>query len=146
MRVFSLAIATIGWMLIALISLPGSGFAQTDDASSVRIEATPALLELLKTWDPSIWFFTPSGEEPLSSLDGLDREDFACWGVEHFERMQELFKVLGLEGEGVNVMGDGAYNDEEDKPKLYVTWASLAPSLQGATRVEFVEKTSEPRQ
>jgi hypothetical protein len=106
---------------------------------TIKIEASTSLIDLIKTWDSNIWFFTPE-DKPIRSLNELNREDIACWGMEHFQRMQELFKVLGIKGEGVKVKGDGAYNEATIKPKLYVTWAKFAQNLKGAQRVEFIEK------
>ena len=119
-------------IFIALLAL-------AQDLRTIKIEASPSFLELIRGWDSNIWFFTPE-DKPIRSLNELNREDIACWGMEHFQRMQELFKVLGIKGEGVKVKGDGTYNEATIKPKLYVTWAKFAQNLKGAQRVEFIEK------
>lgn len=113
-------------------------------ATIVKIHISRDLMDLLKKWDPEIWFFT-SKQKPVSSLEGLKREDFACWGAEHFGRMEELFKLLGLEGVGIRVIGDGAYNETPNKPRLYITWAKYAPYLKGVARVQFVLKSQDSK-
>jgi hypothetical protein len=121
--------------LFMMIFIPILAAAQ--EVRTIRIEVSPSVLEVIRTWDRNIWFFTPE-DKPIRSLTELTREDIACWGAEHFSRMQSLFKALGLKGEGVKILGDGAYNDSKNKPLLYVTWAKFAPDLQGVLQVEFV--------
>ncbi|MDI1337933.1 MAG: hypothetical protein PSU94_17265 [Lacunisphaera sp.] len=124
--------ALLGGLLILAATI-----ARAEEPKVTQIPASPAFIELLKSWDPQIWFFTPL-DKPLRSLDGLKRESVACWGMEHFQRMQDLFRVLNLPGDGVKVMGDGAYNDTPDRPLLYVTWAKYAPNLKNVLRIQFI--------
>ena len=112
-------------------------FSQTDSISVVKVKVNSNVIDLLKTWDINIWFFTPMAK-PVSSIEGLTRNEFACWGIDLFQKMQDLYKTLELGGEGVKLMGDGAYNDELNKPLIYVTWAKVAPNLKNVTRVVFV--------
>ena len=127
---------TISWLFFGFI-LFLTTVTYAEEPHTVKVEASKEFLELIKTWDEKIWFFTPQ-DNPIRSLKGLARNDIACWGTEHFERMKALFNVLGIEGEGVRVLGDGSYNDG-DKPVLYITWSNNAPNLQGASRVEFID-------
>lgn len=107
------------------------------DTDSVKVPVSVQVFELVKSWDPDIWFFTPAAN-PISALEGLADKDIACWGAEHFARVKDLYKALGIEDIGVNVIGDGAYAGA--KPRLYITWSRYAPSLEGAVRVEFVNQ------
>jgi len=129
-----------------LIRLPLTGHPFADhvqgDTPSVgvmKVEVDSGVLELLKKWDPNIWFFTPA-DKPVGSLEGLGSKDFACWGIEHFGQMRNLFNLLAIEDEGIGLLSDIPYNEEPDKPRVYVTWAKYAPRLKNTVRIEFIEK------
>ena len=139
MHVSSRHLAVCGLFAFVLFSPVALG--QTTAIPVVKVEVTADVLELVKTWDEAIWFFTPS-DKPLKSLQGLTRANVPFWGLELFERMGQFFQAAGIPGEGGQVMGDGAYNDETPKPPLYVTWSKYAPSLSGVARVEFIERKS----
>jgi hypothetical protein len=126
-------------ILIIGLAAPSSVVSQGDSLPTLRVEVAPAVAELVQAWDSTIWFFTPSAN-PIRSLEGLRTSDIACWGAENFQRMKDLFSVLGLEGEGVRVVGVGSHNDVAPPLRLYVTWARYAPHLRGMTRVLLVAK------
>ena len=133
----------IPWVYVIMaFARPSSAPAQADSLSTVKVEAPPVLLQLLQTWDSTIWFFTPS-DKPIRTLEGLTRTDVAIWGAEHFHRTNDFFRVLGLEGEGVKLVGAGSYN--EIRPLVYITWARYASDLRGVSRVKFVEKAPPPQ-
>jgi len=128
---------TVCGVLLTVAFVPQTSASGPGELPVVRVEASREVVDLLRTWDPNIWFFTPAAQ-PIASLDSLTREDVKFWGIELLSQAQAFFAILELPGEGVGLMGDGAYNSEGAKPALYVTWASIAPQLQGAAHVEFV--------
>jgi hypothetical protein len=131
-------------IIVSLCMLVVGTYAQDkpSDQPVVKIEASSSVLELLKTWDKKWLFITPL-DKPIRSLEGLTRNDFACWGDNTcFKIMNSLFEILGVKGEGVNMMGDGAYKKATNKPPLYVTTSYYASDFKGVARVLFVEKKS----
>jgi len=118
---------------------------------TVKIEASKGLLAVVEKWDTNIWFFT-SRNEPLRSLDGLTKDQIACWGGELCDRILQFREALGIptdqHNQGVYVIGVGVHSKfEELKPyglnepvRLFVTWSQFASDLDGAVRVEFIEK------
>ena len=112
-------------------------------SSVVRIEVDKKVLDLINSWDKKICFFT-SKDNPLRSLEGLKKEDIAAWGVELFKNVEDLCKVLGIEGGGVKFFGNinEISSGMKSPPRLFITWAGFEPDLKGSVRVEFKERKS----
>jgi hypothetical protein len=113
---------------------------QTDTVQTIEIETTKDVVNLISTWDPSIYFFMPADNQ-FTTLEGIKREEYACWGAERFDEISSLLQLLQLSGEGVRVVGDGTYNSpNEIKPKVYLTWSKYEGRLTGAKRFILVER------
>jgi hypothetical protein len=112
-------------------------------SSVVRIEVDKKVLDLINSWDKKICFFT-SKDNPLRSLEGLKKEDIAAWGVELFKNVEDLYKVLGIEGGGVKFFGNinEIFSGMKNPLRLFITWAGFEPDLKGSVRVEFKERKS----
>lgn len=110
-----------------------------DSIKTIVIEVDSSVFNLVNNWEEDVWIFSPS-DKNLKTLDGLQATEIACWGIEHFNRMKDLFNALHIENAGVSLVGDGAYNDSEEKPLIYITWKKYADSLKGAVRVKFILK------
>lgn len=117
-----------------------TGGSESAAKNQLEVKAGKKVVDLVKTWDESIWFFT-SKENPIQSLD-LKEGDVACWGVEHFSRVQAFLEAAGLgKDKGVRVIGTGnaIFSGMENPPRLFITSSKNASELKGAIRVVFVE-------
>ena len=123
--------------------------AAAEEVDTVRIKAGEQVLAVIGEWDPELWFFT-SRKQPLRTLEGLTRDEIACWGGELFQNVLDFREAIGIPTDnknlGVHVVGLGQKKKIEelipyglDKPvRLFITWSSLAPRLEGVVKVEFV--------
>ena len=130
-------------VLIFLLVLVVCAFGEEKGSSVVRIEVDKKVLDLINSWDKKICFFTAK-DNPLRSLEGLKKEDIAAWGMELFKNVEDLYKVLGIEGGGVKIIGTGnpIFSGMKNPPRLFITWSDLEPDLKGSVRVEFKERKS----
>lgn len=111
----------------------------TDTTDSVSLKANKDVIDLIKTWDERIWFFT-SKNNPIKSLEGLKAEDIACYGGELMGHIEKFYKVLGIkEGELVLVQGTEDIFRDKNPPSLFITWSKYDSTLGGGIRVEFYE-------
>jgi hypothetical protein len=110
--------------------------------STVKVKANKQVVELVKTWNPDISFYT-SKKNPLKSIEGLRQEEIGCWGPELGNNIRAFYDAAGTEkthGEGVQVIGpDNPIFSMERGPRLYLTSAKFAPKLKEAVKVEFSE-------
>lgn len=110
--------------------------------STVTVKANKQVVELVKTWNPDISFYT-SKKNPLKSIEGLRQEEIGCWGKELGYHIQAFYNAAGIEkthGEGVQVIGpDNPIFIMEHGPRLYLTSSQYAPRLKEAVKVEFTE-------
>jgi hypothetical protein len=126
------------FLLCLLISI--QSFTQDTEKQILEVQVSKEVIDLVSKWDPSINFFMPV-DNSFTTLEGIKREEYACWGIELFDELNSLIQLLQLPGEGVNLIGDGSYNSPiEIKPKVYVTWNNYEGSLTGAKRFILVEK------
>jgi len=135
-------IILLGSVFIFLLVVCACG--KEKGSSVVRIEVDKKVLDLINSWDKKICFFT-SKDNPLRSLEGLKKEDIAAWGVELFKNVEDLYKVLGIEGGGVKFFGNinEIFSGMKNPPRLFITcWADFEPDLKGSVRVEFKERKS----
>jgi hypothetical protein len=111
---------------------------------AIQIEVDSKLLEVVKSWDKTIWLFT-SKDSPLKSLDGLQKKDIAMWGAELFKQVEAFYKALGIKDEGtegLRVIGTGnrIFSGMKDPPRLFITWSGHESELPGAIRIELKER------
>jgi len=126
------------FLLCLFISI--QSFAQDTEKQIPEVQVSKELIDLVSKWDPNINFFMPV-DSSFTTLEGIKREEYACWGIELFDELNSFIQLLQLPGEGVNLVGDGSYNSpNEIKPKVYVTWNKYEGSLTGAKRFILVEK------
>jgi len=130
-------------VLIFLLVLAVCAYGKEKGSSVVRIEVDKKVLDLINSWDKKICFFT-SKDSPLRSLEALKKEDIAAWGMELFKNVEDLYKVLGIEGGGVKIIGTGnpIFSGMKNPPRLFITWSDFEPDLKGSVRVEFKERKS----
>ena len=108
----------------------------------ISIEVKDKVLDLVKTWDKRIWFFT-SKDNPLKSFNNLQAKDIAIWGAELMKQTQDLYKVLGItDTTSVRLIGTGnpIFSGMENPPRLFITWSSHESQLNGSIRIELKEK------
>ena len=110
--------------------------------STVKVKANKQVVELVKSWDPEISFYT-SKKNPLKSIEGLRQEEIGCYGPELGFHIKAFYDAAGTEkthGEGVQVIGpDNPIFMVERGPRLYLTSANYAPKLKEAVKVKFSE-------
>jgi hypothetical protein len=110
--------------------------------STVTVKANKQVVELVKTWDPEISFYT-SKKNPLKSIEGLRQEEIGCYGPELGFHIRAFYDAAGIEkthGEGVQVIGpDVPMFTVERGPRLYLTSAKNASRLKEAVKVKFSE-------
>lgn len=110
--------------------------------STVKVKANKQVVDLVKTWNPDISFYT-SKKNPLKSIEGLRQEEIGCFGPELGFHIKAFYDAAGIEkthGEGVQVIGpDNPIFVMERGPRLYLTSAKYAPKLKEAVKVEFYE-------
>ncbi len=103
----------------------------------VTITAPQEVVDLVSSWDEDIWFFTSEGN-PVRDLSELSADDVAFWGGEHFDRAQEFFKAAGVAPEFTLIVGGALdFDARKDPPRLFITWSSAAPNLEGAVRARL---------
>jgi len=109
----------------------------------VKVKAKKKVLALIKTWDEKIWFFT-SKENPIKSLNGLKKDEIACWGAEHIERVFDFLDAVGIkyEDKAMRVIGTGnpIFSGMKNPPRLFITWSDYAQHLKGGIKVIFIEE------
>ena len=109
---------------------------------TVTVKANKQVVELVKTWDPEISFYT-SKKNPLKSIESLRQEEIGCWGRELGFHIRAFYDAAGIEktrGDAVQVIGpDVPMFMMERGPRLYLTSAKFAPKLKEAVKVTFVE-------
>lgn len=126
------------YLLLLVMVCFFSACAQESDSSVPEVETTKEAVEFVNTWDQNVYMFMPA-DNPITTLDGLTKEDFACWGMELFGNVDSLLLILEIPRDGIRLVGDGAYNDAGDnKPKVYITWNTYEKSLIGAKRFILV--------
>jgi len=112
---------------------------QEETLQLLEVQTSKEVVDLVSKWDPNINFFMPANDQ-FTTLDGIKREEYACWGIELFDELNSLIQLLQLPGEGVKLVGDGSYiSPNEIKPKIYVTWNKYEKMLTGAKRFILVE-------
>jgi hypothetical protein len=111
-------------------------------SSTVTVKANKNVVELIKTWDPDISFYT-SKKSPLKSIEGLRQEEIGCWGPELIVNIRAFYDAAEIEkthGEGVQVIGpDNPIFVIKGGPRLYLTSAKNAPRLKETVKVRFSE-------
>lgn len=128
------------FLLLLVVVCFFSACAQESDNSIPEVKTTKEAVEFVNTWDKNVYLFMPA-DDPITTLGGLTKEDFACWGMELFKNLDSLLAILKIPNEGIRLIGDGAYNDAGDnKPKVYITWNTYEKSLVGAKRFILVAK------
>jgi len=118
---------------------------ETGSTETVKVGVSKDVLDLIKTWDKRIWFFT-SKENPIKSLDGLKKDDIlACWGAELIGRVFNFLDAAGIKykDKSMRIIGTGnpIFSGMENPPLLFTTWSGYEPALKGAIRVEFIENS-----
>ena len=107
----------------------------------VNVKANKEVVELVKSWDDTIWFFT-SKRNPVKSLKGLTRKDIAFWGAEHLDRATKFFETAKIEPESKSVRfigtGNQIFSGMKDAPRLFITWSNFKDHLEGAVRVILI--------
>ena len=110
--------------------------------STVKVKANKQVVELVKTWNPDISFYT-SKKNPLKSIEGLRQEEIGCFGPELSGHIRAFYDAAGIEkthGEGVQVIGpDNPIFVMEHGPRLYLISAKNASKLKEAVKVKFSE-------
>ena len=110
--------------------------------TTVQVPASDAVIAVVGTFNSEIWFFT-SAKNPITTLDGLKKDDVACWGAEQIANVFSFLDAAGVkyEDKGMQIIGTGnpIYNGMENPPKLFITWSNYAANLVGAARVIFVK-------
>ncbi|MBC8484852.1 MAG: hypothetical protein H8D45_02275 [Bacteroidetes bacterium] len=111
----------------------------------VQIEVDTNVYNVVNSWDKKIWLFT-SKDNPLKSFEGLQQKDIAAWGLELMQRVQNLYKALGIKETGVNLIGTGnpIFSGMENPPRLFITWSGQESNLPGAIRIELKEENPPP--
>jgi hypothetical protein len=111
-------------------------------SSTVTVKANKQVVELVKTWDPDINFYT-SKKNPLTSIEGLRQEGIACWGRELIPNIQAFYDAAGVQksyGDAVQVVGpDNPIFVVERGPRLYLISSKYASRLKEAVKVRFSE-------
>jgi len=110
--------------------------------STVKVKANKQVIELVKTWDRDVSFYT-SKKNPLKTIEGLRQEEIGCFGPELAANIQAFYNAAGIEkthGEGVQVIGpDNPIFIMERGPRLYLLSSRYAEKLKEAVKVEFAE-------
>ncbi|MBU1712100.1 MAG: hypothetical protein KKD47_03250 [Proteobacteria bacterium] len=109
---------------------------------TIKVKVSSKVLKAINSWNQKVWFFT-SKSNPIKSLVGLKKDEVACWGVEHSERLFEFFNAAGIkyEDKSFHIIGTGnhIFDGMDNPPRLFITWSNYALDLKGAVRVIFVE-------
>jgi hypothetical protein len=112
---------------------------------TVKVPASAPVMAAIGAFDSSIWFFT-SSDNPITTLDGLKKEEVSCWGAELIANVFSFLDAAGVkyEDKGLRIIGtgNGIYNGRPNPPKLFITWSKYSNDLTGAARVMFVDKAS----
>lgn len=110
--------------------------------STVTVKANKNVVDLVKTWDPKLSFYT-SKKNPLSSIGGLKQEEIACWGRELVPNIIAFYDAAGVQkvyGDAVQVIGpDVPIFTMERSPRIYLVSSEFASRLKDAVKVKFVE-------
>jgi hypothetical protein len=109
---------------------------------TVTVKANRNVVELVKTWDPKISFYT-SKSNPMKSIEGLRQEEIGCWGRELVPNVVAFYdaaEVVKTYGDAVQVIGpDNPIFSAERSPRLYLLSSKFAAKLKDAAKVKFVE-------
>lgn len=109
----------------------------------VKVSVNNKVIELTSTWDKRIWFFT-SADNPITSLDGLNVNEIACFGAEHWNRFFDFLDAAGIKYKerSMNLTSPNLveFKNTQNPIRLYITWSKYKSQLKGAVRVEFVKK------
>ena len=119
---------------LCLINCSGK---QTD-----AVKANKKVVELVKTWDPKIAFYT-SKKDPLKSIEGLRQAEIACFGPELSGNIQAFYDAAQIHreyGNAVQVIGPSKLLfTEKDAPRLYLVHSNYEPKLKDFVRVKFYD-------
>ncbi len=106
----------------------------------VTVKANRQVVDLVKTWDPKLSFYT-SKKNPLKTLEGLRQKEIACFGPELAGNIQAFYNAAGIRkeyGDAVQVVGPGnPIFLIENGPRLYLTNSNYEPKLKEAVKVRF---------
>jgi len=135
-KMVSLAVSIV---LLASLFLTGYGCARKE----VRVKANREVVNLVKTWNPDIVFFT-SRKIPLKTIEGLRQTEIACWGPELAEQIKAFYDAAGTQrsyGNAVQVITPTNLDFRAaNAPRLYITWKGHESRIKEvAVRVVFTE-------
>jgi len=107
---------------------------------TATVKANKKVVELVKTWDPKVNFYT-SKKNPLKSIDGLRQKEIACFGPELAGNIQAFYDAAQIKkeyGDAVQVIGpENPIFIIENGPRLYLTLSNYEPKLKEAVKVRF---------
>ena len=134
-----IASAGIAILLFASLLFP----AGCSISSTPKVKANKKVLELIKTWDPKIAFYT-SKKNPLKTIENLRQDEIACFGPELADKIKAFYDAAGTErtyGNAVQMIAPADLSfSAKDSPRLYITWIGNGPKLKDAVKVTFSEK------
>ena len=110
--------------------------------STVKVKTNKKVVEMVRTWDRNISFYT-SKKDPLKSTEGLRQAEIACFGRNLKDKIQAFYNAAEIRkeyGDAVQVIGpDNPIFSMQDGPRLYLTSREFEPKLKEAVKVEFTE-------
>ena len=126
-------------LLAALLFMIDYGCAKKE----IRVKANKEVVDLIKTWNPDIFFFT-SRKNPLQTIQGLRQTEIACWGLELAQQTKAFYDAADIQrsyGNAVQLISPKDLNfGAEHAPRLYITWKGNATRIdKQAVRVVFTE-------
>ena len=134
-KIVSPAVAIV--LLASLLFLADYGCAR----KGVRVKANKEVVNLVKTWDKNITFYT-SKKDPLTTIEGLRQNEIACWDWRFADKIQAFYVAAGTNrtyGNAVQLIPPSGVAFANNFPRLYLTSTSEEPKLKDAVRVVFTE-------
>ncbi|HXX81212.1 MAG TPA: hypothetical protein VEI46_06655 [Thermodesulfovibrionales bacterium] len=124
-------------VLASLLFLTFGGCAKKE----VRVKANKEVVNLVKTWDKNLSFYT-SKKNPLTTIENLRQNEIACWDWQFADKIQAFYNAAGTNrtyGNAVQIIPPHNVAFANNSPRLYLTATGNEPKLKDAVRVVFTE-------